>query len=71
MYACTLARCTRQWQKFRFDEYRLRDFVESSPLARWCPYPDCTYAVLVRADRNQADEVNGMDVRMVFFILKM
>merc|ERR1719506_2913069 len=45
----------------RFEEYRLRDFVESNPLARWCPFPDCTYAVIVRS----AESVNtgfGMDV---------
>jgi ariadne-1 len=32
----------------RYQAYRLNDFVESNDLARWCPFPDCTYAVLLR-----------------------
>uniref|UniRef100_A0A3B4FHS3 RBR-type E3 ubiquitin transferase n=1 Tax=Pundamilia nyererei TaxID=303518 RepID=A0A3B4FHS3_9CICH len=30
----------------RFEEYRLRRFLASDPDTRWCPAPDCSYAVI-------------------------
>ncbi|XP_057678114.1 E3 ubiquitin-protein ligase RNF19A [Corythoichthys intestinalis] len=30
----------------RFEEYHLRRFLAADPDARWCPAPDCSYAVI-------------------------
>ncbi|KAL2082272.1 hypothetical protein ACEWY4_022090 [Coilia grayii] len=30
----------------RFEEYQLRRFLASDPDTRWCPAPDCSYAVI-------------------------
>jgi ariadne-1 len=41
----------------KFQSYLLRDFVESNPNARWCPFPNCSGAVLVKSSLARSEDV--------------
>ena len=39
----------------RYSELAVQNFVDSSAEIRWCPFPDCGYAICMRKDKNSQD----------------
>ena len=38
----------------KYSELNIKQFVESSSDIRWCPFPDCGYAICIRGKMNRA-----------------
>ena len=37
----------------------MKQFADNSADIRWCPYPDCGYAICIKNDAKQADDGGG------------
>ncbi len=43
----------------KYSDLNLKQFVESSSDIRWCPFPDCGYAICIRGKGDVAVPTNG------------
>lgn len=47
-------------QMEKYKELSIKQFVDSSSDIRWCPFPDCSYAICMKREEKQTKaEVGG------------
>lgn len=40
-----------------YTDLTVKQFVDSSADIRWCPYPDCNYAICIKRDSKKEDSI--------------
>ena len=43
----------------KYKELSIKQFVDSSSDIRWCPFPDCSYAICMKREEKQAKAEGG------------
>lgn len=55
-----IANLVSEGQMERYSDLTIKQFVDSSADIRWCPYPDCGYAICMRRDDSKEEKKEGM-----------
>ena len=50
-----IARLVSEAQMDKYTDLTIKQFVDSSADIRWCPYPDCGYAVCIRREDSKEE----------------
>lgn len=51
-----IAKLISEKQMEKYSDLAVQNFVDSSTGIRWCPYPDCGYAICIRRDKEEEEE---------------